>query len=59
MNQAVVITLRFMEGLDLNQIAGRLGLTGNNVRVRLHRGLEKLRGSRRLRMAAGLAEESD
>ncbi len=58
-NQAVVVTLRFMEGLDLNQIAGRLGLTGNNVRVRLHRGLEKLRGSRRLRTAAGLAEESD
>ena len=58
-NQAVVVTLRFMEGLDLNQIAGRLGLTGNNVRVRLHRGLEKLRGSRRLRVAAGLAEEGD
>ena len=58
-NQAVVVTLRFMEGLDLDQIAGRLGLTGNNVRVRLHRGLEKLRGSRRLRLAAGLAEEND
>jgi len=58
-NQAVVITLRFMEGLELNQIAGRLGLTGNNVRVRLHRGLERLRGSRRLRIAAGLTEEGD
>jgi len=58
-NQAAVVTLRFMEGLDLNQIAGRLGLTGNNVRVRLHRGLEKLRSSRRLRIAAGLSEESD
>jgi RNA polymerase sigma-70 factor (ECF subfamily) len=58
-NQAVVVTLRFMEGLGLDQIAERLGLSSNNVRVRLHRGLEKLRGSERLRLAAGLAEEGD
>jgi RNA polymerase sigma-70 factor (ECF subfamily) len=41
-NQAIVITLRFYEGLDGPTIARRLGMTDNAVRVRLHRGLERL-----------------
>lgn len=41
-NQAIVITLRFYEGLDGPAIARRLGMTDNAVRVRLHRGLERL-----------------
>ena len=41
-NQAIVVTLRFYEGLDGPAIAKRLGMTDNAVRVRLHRGLERL-----------------
>ena len=40
--QAIVVTLRFYEGLDGPTIAKRLGMTDNAVRVRLHRGLERL-----------------
>jgi RNA polymerase sigma-70 factor (ECF subfamily) len=47
--QAVVLTLRFFEELDIHEIARRLELTENNVRVRLHRGLENLRRHPRLR----------
>lgn len=42
-SQSVVVTLRFMEDMDIEQIGKRLGLTPNAVRVRLHRGLETLR----------------
>lgn len=42
-SQSVVVTLRFLEDLDIEQIGRRLGLTPNAVRVRLHRGLETLR----------------
>jgi RNA polymerase sigma-70 factor (ECF subfamily) len=41
-NQAIVVTLRFYEGLDGPAIARRLGMTDNAVRVRLHRALERL-----------------
>jgi RNA polymerase sigma-70 factor, ECF subfamily len=41
--QAVVLTLRFFEELDIDEIAARLELTENNVRVRLHRAIEGLR----------------
>ena len=52
--QAVVVTLRFFEGLDIRQIAGRLGVMENAVRVRLHRGLENLRRRPRLRAMSGV-----
>jgi RNA polymerase sigma-70 factor (ECF subfamily) len=41
-NQAIVVTMRFYDGLDGPAIAKRLGMTDNAVRVRLHRGLERL-----------------
>src|SRR6266567_1914755 len=49
-NQAIVVTLRFYEGLDGPAIAKRLGMTDNAVRVRLHRGLERLEQLLRTRM---------
>jgi RNA polymerase sigma-70 factor (ECF subfamily) len=52
---AEVVVLRFFEGLDIEQIGKRLGLTSNAVRVRLHRGLEHLRTVPRI---AGLSEVS-
>lgn len=42
-NQAVVITLRVKDGLSNGEIARRLGVSENVVRVRYHRGLENLR----------------
>jgi RNA polymerase sigma-70 factor (ECF subfamily) len=42
-NQAVVITLRVKDGLGNGEIARRLGVSENVVRVRYHRGLENLR----------------
>jgi RNA polymerase sigma-70 factor (ECF subfamily) len=53
---AEVIALRFFEGLEIEQIGKRLGLTSNAVRVRLHRGLEHLR---RLPRIANLSEVSE
>jgi len=41
-NQAIVVTMRFYEGLDGPAIAKKLGMTDNAVRVRLHRGLDRL-----------------
>ena len=38
-----VILLHYVEGLTITEVAGILGETENNVRVRLHRGLTKLR----------------
>jgi len=55
-NQAIVVTLRFYEGLDGPAIAKKLGMTDNAVRVRLHRGLERLEQllkTRMTRKAAG------
>jgi RNA polymerase sigma-70 factor (ECF subfamily) len=52
-SQAVVITLRFFDGLDVHQIANRLGILENAVRVRLHRGMENLRQRPRLREMSG------
>jgi RNA polymerase sigma-70 factor, ECF subfamily len=55
-NQAIVVTLRFYEGLDGPAIARKLGMTDNAVRVRLHRGLERLEQllkTRMTRKAAG------
>lgn len=49
-NQAIVVTLRFYEGLDGPSIAKKLGMTDNAVRVRLHRGLERLEQLLRTRM---------
>jgi RNA polymerase sigma-70 factor, ECF subfamily len=51
--QAVVVTLRFFEGLDVRAIARRLGLKENAVRVRLHRGLENLSQRPRLQEMSG------
>jgi DNA-directed RNA polymerase specialized sigma24 family protein len=49
-NQAIVVTLRFYEGLDGPAIAKKLGMTDNAVRVRLHRGLERLEQLLKTRM---------
>lgn len=51
--QAVVVTLRFFEGLDIRAIARRLGLLENAVRVRLHRGLENLSQQPRMQEMSG------
>ena len=40
---AVVVTLRFVEGLSAPEIAGRIGDSAGAVRVRLHRALKRLR----------------
>src|SRR4051812_20509605 len=50
-NQAIVVTLRFYEGLDGPAIAKKLGMTDNAVRVRLHRGLERLEQLLKTRMS--------
>lgn len=52
-SQSVVVTMRFLEDLDIEQIGQRLGLTPNAVRVRLHRGLETLRRDPRSWQMAG------
>jgi RNA polymerase sigma-70 factor (ECF subfamily) len=41
-NQAIVVTMRFYQDMDGPEIARKLGMTDNAVRVRLHRGLERL-----------------
>jgi RNA polymerase sigma-70 factor (ECF subfamily) len=41
-SQAVVVTMRFYHDMDGPAIAKKLGMTDNAVRVRLHRGLERL-----------------
>jgi RNA polymerase sigma factor (sigma-70 family) len=41
-NQAIVVTMRFYQDMDGPSIARKLGMTDNAVRVRLHRGLERL-----------------
>jgi RNA polymerase sigma-70 factor (ECF subfamily) len=50
---AEVVVLRFFEGLEIEQIGKRLGLTSNAVRVRLHRGLEHLRRMPRIAEMSG------
>jgi len=42
-HEAVVVTLRFEEGLSATEIAARLGVEAGTVRVRLHRALKRLR----------------
>ena len=56
-SQAAVITLRHVEGLEIAELADRLGITANNARVRLFRAYEKLRAHPRVRTALGLDEE--
>ncbi|MEM6392159.1 MAG: sigma-70 family RNA polymerase sigma factor [Planctomycetota bacterium] len=51
--QAAVVELRVIYERDINDIAESLGLTANAVRVRLHRGLERLRADPRVRRAFG------
>ncbi len=41
--QALVLTLRFLEGLSLEEVAEALGLTIGAVKALQHRGLQKLR----------------
>ncbi|MFN3169000.1 MAG: RNA polymerase sigma factor [Phycisphaeraceae bacterium] len=55
-SQAAVITLRHVEGLEIAELADRLGITANNARVRLFRAYEKLRANPRVRAALGLDE---
>ena len=40
-----ILTLRYLLGWQVNQIAGHLGLTENHVSVILHRAIERLRQS--------------
>jgi len=47
-NQAIVIRLRFLEDLDLDEIAERVGLRKNTVEVRIHRALAALAKNSRL-----------
>ena len=54
-SQAAVLTLRHSEQLNIEQIAGRLKISSNLVRVRLFRAYERLRASPRLRRAVGEA----
>ncbi|MEM7680574.1 MAG: sigma-70 family RNA polymerase sigma factor [Planctomycetota bacterium] len=53
-SQAEVITLRFVEGLSVAELAERLGITPNAARVRMFRGYERLRANPRLRAALGI-----
>ncbi len=55
-SQAAVITLRHVEGLEIAELAERLGITANNARVRLFRAYEKLRANPQVRAALGLDE---
>lgn len=55
-SQAAVITLRHVEGLEIAELAERLGITANNARVRLFRAYEKLRANPSIRGALGLDE---
>lgn len=55
-SQAAVITLRHVEGLEVAELADRLGITANNTRVRLFRAYEKLRENPNVRAALGLDE---
>jgi RNA polymerase sigma-70 factor (ECF subfamily) len=55
-SQAAVITLRHVEGLEIAELADRLGITANNARVRLFRAYEKLRANPKVRTALGLDE---
>ena len=52
-NQALVIRLRFLEDLDLDEIADRVGLRKNTVEVRIHRALAALAKNSRLRALRG------
>ena len=52
-NQAVVVTLRFVEGMNTREIADRLGIAETNVRVRLHRGLQTLKDDSWARRSQG------
>ena len=56
-SQAAVITLRHVEGLEIAELADRLGITANNARVRLFRAYEKLRENQSIRSALGLDQE--
>jgi RNA polymerase sigma factor (sigma-70 family) len=61
-NQAIVVTMRFYQDMDGPTIARRLGMTDNAVRVRLHRGLERLEQLLKARLAkkeAGAVEPSE
>ena len=49
-NQAIVVTMRFYQDMDGPAIARKLGMTDNAVRVRLHRGLERLEQLLKARM---------
>ena len=50
-SQAAAITLRHIEGLEIADLADRLGITPNNARVRLFRAYEKLRADPAVRQA--------
>lgn len=55
-SQSAVVTLRHVEGLEIAELADRLGITANNARVRLFRAYEKLRANPNIRTALGLDE---
>ncbi|KAF0245646.1 MAG: RNA polymerase sigma-70 factor ECF [Planctomycetota bacterium] len=42
-DQALIVHLRFADGLDISEIARRLGITSNAARVRLHRAVTHLK----------------
>lgn len=52
-NLVVVVTLRHLEGLTVEELAERLGIKPNAARVRLFRAYERLRMSPRLRQLFG------
>ena len=56
-SQAIVLTLRHGEGLELQEIADRLGIENNTVRVRVFRAYEKLRRNPRVRKALGIDDD--
>lgn len=37
-----ILTMRFIDSLSVKEIAQKLGMTENNISVRIHRGLQKL-----------------
>jgi RNA polymerase sigma-70 factor (ECF subfamily) len=50
-SEALVVTLRFLEGLTPGEIADRLGEKPGTVRVRLHRALKRLRETMEVKAA--------
>ncbi len=49
--ESVVVMLRYLEDLDIAQVAQRLGIQQGAARVRLHRGMKRLLNNPRLRKA--------